>query len=88
MPPDVDEKYVTATWPLNISTWPLVASTAALDAPCSCEMPRYTWLRVSEKRSYGAPTWRVAIAYERAATAWAFSASGDQLEGISDGTTP
>ena len=31
---------------------------------------------------------RVATAYERAATACAFRASGDQLGGISSGTTP
>ena len=34
------------------------------------------------------PFARFASAYERAATACAFSASGDQADGISDGTTP
>ena len=48
-------------------------------AGSSCDEPRYTWLRVSSNTSYGAPTCRVAIAYERAATACAFSASGDQV---------
>src|SRR5665213_2624265 len=87
-PPDVDEKYVVAILPPNMSTWPFVASTAALLAGSSCERPRYIWLRVSLKTSYGAPTWRVAIAYDRAATACAFSASLDQFGGISAGTTP
>jgi hypothetical protein len=43
---------------------------------------------VSLKTSNGAPSWRVAIAYDRAATACALRASDDQVDGISDGTTP
>ena len=66
----------------------MVASTAAVVALDSFETPRYIWLRVSAYASNGAPIFRVASAYERAATACAFSASGAQLDGISEGTTP
>ena len=77
--------------PWYVATRPAVARTARLARGSSADAPPYTWLRSSAYMSKVPPARRVAMAYERAAMAWASSAAGavsPHGAGISRGTTP
>src|SRR4051794_36637676 len=90
LPPDVEKKKVVTGWPAYVTTWPAVAATAASVEGRSAATPLYICERVSaywSKPSLIAPA-RDVIAYVRAATACAFSASAGHAEGLSADTTP
>ena len=39
-PPELEKKYVVATWPAYMTTWPAVSCTAAVVEGASWAMPR------------------------------------------------
>src|ERR671922_650752 len=89
-PPDVEKKNVVTGWPLYVTTWPAVAEIAASVFGVSAATPLYICERVS---AYWSKPWliepaREVMAYVRAATAWAFSASAGHADGLSADTTP
>src|SRR5687768_9122542 len=88
-PPVDEENSVDATAPLAcLRTWPAVAFTALLVGSVSALRPPYTWhFVVSHWLAWGESRSK-ARAYERAATACAFSASAWNDDGLSLGTTP